>query len=630
MAFKVPFPKIPELGAAERKVYRDFAAIEATINGLSNTFVVVAADGSGDYLSIKEAIDAQAVISISRQGATIIYVKPSNVEYDDSGDGRIEMGGKRIVVLSGMATQSDTPAQSWKFDGFMDTTNIGYLSIEGLHLNTTSSIDVFSTGGASLYVTLIRCSGTWRTLVGTTITLRIWMRECQFVNPILNGNSGATVLQVLDVLNSGILFVGTTAPPSQTNFSLCRFTGSDVGWSNQNVTLSNTGMQFTWLGGNVASSGGGVVLVCSSVTIDGVQDGPGSGAFPISIGGSSSTNFNNVAIAGVCIVDCDLTIDVNTRSSVTGVFRRLIISGTEVQANVHLNLRALSGATALSITGDQNFVTLAARNGTGTTNKVVAIASGGDNNVVFYSATGFGTADTDAGSGNRINSLPIAAGSIGPTELASTAVAAGSYGSATAVGTFTVDADGRLTAASNVSIALTLSGDVSGSAPGSITLASIISAGGPTGSATVVPGITWDAKGRLTTVTSTAIALVATGDATGTLPGALTLATTGVSAAAYGGAKKRVAFTVDAKGRLTVASETTVEYSADIGDGATNPIPVTHSLGTKTVDVTIRRKSDDTIIVPDTIVATSTTVVTVGFDVVPTSAQYEIYVKAAI
>jgi len=48
------------------------------------------------------------------------------------------------------------------------------------------------------------------------------------------------------------------------------------------------------------------------------------------------------------------------------------------------------------------------------------------------------------------------------TTLANTAVAAGSYGSATAVGTFTVDAKGRLTSASNTNIALAASAITSG------------------------------------------------------------------------------------------------------------------------------------------------------------------------
>jgi len=46
----------------------------------------------------------------------------------------------------------------------------------------------------------------------------------------------------------------------------------------------------------------------------------------------------------------------------------------------------------------------------------------------------------------------IDANTVGPSELESTAVTPGSYGSGTQVGTFTVDADGRITAASNVTI----------------------------------------------------------------------------------------------------------------------------------------------------------------------------------
>ncbi len=67
-----------------------------------------------------------------------------------------------------------------------------------------------------------------------------------------------------------------------------------------------------------------------------------------------------------------------------------------------------------------------------------------------------------AGSGNSLyiagiltmNSLTcVVAGCIDATDLASTAVTLGSYGSALVIPTYTVDADGRLTTASNVSIA---------------------------------------------------------------------------------------------------------------------------------------------------------------------------------
>ena len=62
---------------------------------------------------------------------------------------------------------------------------------------------------------------------------------------------------------------------------------------------------------------------------------------------------------------------------------------------------------------------------------------------------------------NAITSSKIADGSIGPTQLAATAVSAGSYGSASSVPIITVDADGRLTAASTATVAgsLTIGAD---------------------------------------------------------------------------------------------------------------------------------------------------------------------------
>ena len=59
---------------------------------------------------------------------------------------------------------------------------------------------------------------------------------------------------------------------------------------------------------------------------------------------------------------------------------------------------------------------------------------------------------------NGITANEIAANAVGASELAATTVTAGSYGSATSVATYTVDADGRLTAAANAAITGLLSG----------------------------------------------------------------------------------------------------------------------------------------------------------------------------
>jgi hypothetical protein len=183
--------------------------------------------------------------------------------------------------------------------------------------------------------------------------------------------------------------------------------------------------------------------------------------------------------------------------------------------------------------------------------------------------------------------------SSGTISLANTAVSAGSYGSASVVPTFTVDAQGRLTSAANATIAIpntavsglgTISTQNANNVSitgGSITgITDLAVADGGTGASSasaarvnLLPSYTsnagkvlalnvggtdveWVAAG-VGTVTSI---IAGTGLSGGTITstGTIDLANTAVSAGSYGSATQVGTFTVDAQGRLTAAANTTV------------------------------------------------------------------------
>ena len=122
------------------------------------------------------------------------------------------------------------------------------------------------------------------------------------------------------------------------------------------------------------------------------------------------------------------------------------------------------------------------------------------------------------------------------SDLPSTSVTASSYGSATASPTFTVDAQGRLTAAADVTITPAFSSITSTPT----TLAGYGITNGVVNTTTITAGTGLSGGGDLSTNRT------------------ISLANTAVSAASYGSSSAVATFTVDAQGRLTAASNTTI------------------------------------------------------------------------